>query len=74
MFHFWADLLRIQSRANGGQVEMTSMPYLEHVKRRIRENMPYDAFIRELLTPQGQGVGQSRHRRQTGPPRLACRR
>lgn len=53
MFHFWADLLRVQSRANGGQGEMTSKPYLEHVKRRIRENMPYDAFVRELLTAQG---------------------
>jgi len=53
MFHFWADLLRVQSRANGGQGEMTSKPYLEHVKQRIRENMPYDAFVRELLTAQG---------------------
>lgn len=53
MFHFWADILRVQSRANGAQGEMTSRPYLEHVKRRIRENMPYDAFVRELLTAQG---------------------
>lgn len=53
MFHFWADLLRVQSRANGGQGEMTSKPYLEHVKKRVRENMPYDAFVRELLTAQG---------------------
>src|SRR5688572_10686284 len=37
MFQFWADLLRVQSRANGGQGEMTSKPYLEHVKKRIRE-------------------------------------
>lgn len=53
MFHFWADILRVQSRANGGQGEMTSKPYLEHVKKRIRENMPYDVFVRELLTAQG---------------------
>jgi hypothetical protein len=53
LFHFWADLLRVQSRANGGQGEMTSKPYLEHVKRRIRENLPYDALVRELLTAQG---------------------
>jgi hypothetical protein len=53
LFHFWADLLRVQSRANSGQGDMTSKPYLEHVKRRIRENMPYDAFVRELLTAQG---------------------
>ncbi|MES2596823.1 MAG: DUF1549 domain-containing protein [Verrucomicrobiota bacterium] len=53
LFHFWADILRVQSRANGGQGEMTSKPYLEHVKKRIRENMPYDEFVRELLTAQG---------------------
>lgn len=53
MFHFWADLLRLQSRANGGQGDMTSKPYVEHVKKRIRENMPYDALVRELLTAQG---------------------
>ena len=52
-FHFFADLLRVQSRANGGQGDMTSKPYIEHVKRRIRENMPYDAFVRELLNAQG---------------------
>lgn len=53
MFHFWADLLRVQSRANGGQGDMTSKPYLEHVKKRLRENLPYDALVRELLTAQG---------------------
>lgn len=53
LFHFWADLLRVQSRANGGQGDMTSKPYLEHVKKRIRENMPYDVLARELLTAQG---------------------
>lgn len=53
IFHFWADILRIQSHANGGQGDMTSKPYLEHMKRRIRENMPYDVLVRELLTAQG---------------------
>jgi hypothetical protein len=53
MYHFWADILRVQSRANGGQGEMTSKPYLEHVKKRLRENQPYDQFVRELLTAQG---------------------
>lgn len=53
MFHFWADLLRIQSRANGAQGDMTSQPYLEHVRKRLRENQPYDRFVRELLTARG---------------------
>jgi hypothetical protein len=54
MFQFWADLLRVQSRANSGQGEMTSKPYVEHVKKRIRENLPYDKFVHELLTAQGE--------------------
>ncbi|HYF35188.1 MAG TPA: DUF1549 domain-containing protein [Prosthecobacter sp.] len=53
MFNYWADVLRVQSNANGGQGQMTSKPYVEHVKRRIRENQPYDAFVRELLTAEG---------------------
>ncbi|HEY1050897.1 MAG TPA: DUF1549 domain-containing protein [Prosthecobacter sp.] len=53
MFHFWADILRVQTRPNGGQGDMTAKPFLEHVKKRIRENQPYDAFVRELLTAQG---------------------
>jgi len=53
LFNYWADILRLQSRANGGQGEMTSKPYLEHVRQRIRENQPYDQFVRELLTAQG---------------------
>ncbi len=53
MFHFWADILRVQTRPNGGQGDMTSKPYLEHVKQRIRENQPYDAFVRDLVTAQG---------------------
>lgn len=52
-FHFFADMLRIQSRANGAQGDMTSKPYLEHIRRRIRENMPFDALARELVTAQG---------------------
>jgi hypothetical protein len=54
MFAFWADLLRVQSRTDGGQGEMTSKPYVEHVKKRIRENLPYDKFVHELLTAQGE--------------------
>ncbi|MGV3659323.1 MAG: DUF1549 domain-containing protein [Prosthecobacter sp.] len=53
MFHFWADILRVQTRPNGGQGDMTGKPYLEHVKKRVRENQPYDAFVRELITAQG---------------------
>lgn len=53
MFNFWADILRVQSRANGGQGEMTSKPYLEYVRKQIRENKPYDQFVRDLLSAKG---------------------
>lgn len=53
MYAFWADILRVQSNANGGQGQMTSKPYVEHIKKRIRENQPYDKFVHELLTAQG---------------------
>jgi hypothetical protein len=53
MYAFWADILRVQSNANGGQGQMTSRPYVEHIKKRIRENQPYDKFVHELLTAQG---------------------
>jgi hypothetical protein len=53
MYAFWADILRVQSNANGGQGAMTSKPYVEHIKKRIRENQPYDKFVHELLTAQG---------------------
>ncbi|WP_170157114.1 DUF1549 domain-containing protein [Roseimicrobium gellanilyticum] len=53
MYAFWADILRVQSNANGGQGNMTSRPYVEHIKKRIRENQPYDKFVHELLTAQG---------------------
>ncbi len=52
-FHFWADILRLQSNANGGVGGMTSKPFVEHVKKRLRENQPYDAFVREMLSAQG---------------------
>lgn len=53
LFHFWADLLRLNSRAHGGQGQMTAKPYVAHVRRRVGENMPYDEFVRELLSAQG---------------------
>lgn len=52
-FHFWADLLRLQTNAHGGQGQMTAKPYLAHIKRRIRDNQPYDEFVFELLSAQG---------------------
>ncbi|MFP6675423.1 MAG: DUF1549 domain-containing protein [Pirellulaceae bacterium] len=48
-FNWWADLLRIQSRMRYG----TAQPYIDFVKQSLRENKPYDQFVRDLITPEG---------------------
>ncbi|MEQ1840373.1 MAG: DUF1549 domain-containing protein, partial [Verrucomicrobiales bacterium] len=52
-FQFWADLLRLNSKAHGGQGQMTAKPYVAHVAKRVRENLPYDQLVFELLSAQG---------------------
>jgi len=53
LFHFWADLLRLNSKAHGGPGQMTAKPYVAHVAKRVRENLPYDRLVFELLSAQG---------------------
>ena len=45
-FNYWADLLRLQSRMRYAPAQ----PYLDFVKQSLRENKPYDQFVRELIT------------------------
>ncbi len=53
-FHFWADLLRVQDRAGGGR-EIADA-YADFIRKSLRENRPYDAFVRELLTATGEAA------------------
>lgn len=48
-FNYWADLLRIRSRMRYAPAQ----PYIDYVKNSLRENKPYDKFVRELLTAEG---------------------
>ncbi len=52
-FHnLWADILRFNARAAANQ-NITPF-YAEWVREALRKNMPYDQFVRELITAQGQ--------------------
>ena len=42
-FHWWADVLRATGSNKGA--------YTEFLKGSLRENMPYDQFVRELINP-----------------------
>ncbi len=48
-FNFYADLLRVKSRAGN----VTGQPYIDFIKDSLSENKPYDQFVRELLTSEG---------------------
>ncbi len=47
-FHFWADLLKVQSVRF-----VPSVYYAEWIKQALRDNMPYDQFAYELVTATG---------------------
>ena len=48
-YNYWADVLRLRSRERFGD----GGAYIEWVKQAIRENKPYDLFVKELLTAEG---------------------
>ena len=51
-FNFWADILRITTRMQGQGIE-NGISYTNWVKQAIASNMPYDQFVRELVTARG---------------------
>ncbi len=47
-FHYWADVLRVQSKA-----QRTGPAYVHFVKDALRSNKPYDMFVREMIAGEG---------------------
>ena len=51
MYNYWADVLRlVDNPINNNQI---AQPYHEWVKDSIRENTPYDEWVRQMLTASG---------------------
>jgi hypothetical protein len=50
-YNFWADILRLSERP---QRQLIFEPYLHYVKESIRSNKPYDRWVHEMLTADGQ--------------------
>jgi len=48
-YNYWADVLRVKSR--GRRTIMAS--YQDWIKESLRDNQPYDAFVREMITSEG---------------------
>ncbi|MEM1296047.1 MAG: DUF1549 domain-containing protein, partial [Verrucomicrobiota bacterium] len=51
-FNYWADILRINLNLGGGR-NITPY-YVEFVRDALRENMPYNQFVKTLVTAEGQ--------------------
>ncbi|MDP1591463.1 MAG: DUF1549 domain-containing protein, partial [Prosthecobacter sp.] len=55
MFNYWADILRLSDNVKG---RLTAEAYEEWLKKQIKANVPYDQFVKNLLTTDG-GVWDS---------------
>jgi len=53
-FNYWADILRINNNQGGGQNIVPH--YVDYVRDSLAENVPYDEFVRNMLTAQGQAA------------------
>lgn len=51
-YNFWADILRVNSGQGGGQNVVPA--YIDYIKESLRANKPYDQFVRELVTAEGE--------------------
>ncbi|WP_397382043.1 DUF1549 domain-containing protein, partial [Prosthecobacter sp.] len=55
MFNYWADVLRLTDNVKG---RITAEAYEEWLKQQVKANVPYDKFVKNLLTTDG-GVWDS---------------
>jgi len=50
MFNYWADILRLTDNVKG---RITAEAYEEWLKKQLKANVPYDQFVKSLLTTDG---------------------
>ncbi|MBX3461659.1 MAG: DUF1549 domain-containing protein [Planctomycetes bacterium] len=52
--NFWFDLLRVKSR----QQALSGEPFAHYLREAVRQDLPYDRMVREMLTAEGAGHKQ----------------
>lgn len=55
MFNYWCDVLRARSELADN---VRGAFYLHYIKDSIRENKPFDVWVREMVSPEGHFVSQ----------------
>ena len=49
MFNYWANILRVQSNQEGN----IQGAWIQYLKKSLRENTPYDKWVKEMVTAEG---------------------
>ncbi len=53
-YNYWADILRAKTRLNGaGASRPAGIAYSEWIKDSLRDNTPYDLFVRQMVSASG---------------------
>lgn len=52
-YNFWADILRAQTQPQNSGGSVSGTAYSNFIKESLRTNKPYDQFVRELVSAQG---------------------
>ena len=52
-YNWWGDILRLQSNMGGNNYNQAGQAYAAWIKDSLRNNKPYDQFVRELITAEG---------------------
>ena len=52
-FNFWGNLLRVRDRLANNNTNVIAQSYHEWIKKSLRDNTRYDAWVKEMLTADG---------------------
>ncbi|HEY2572812.1 MAG TPA: DUF1549 domain-containing protein [Verrucomicrobiaceae bacterium] len=52
-FNYWADILRAQTAPQNAAGGISGLTYTQYIKDSLRNNKPYDQFVREMVSAQG---------------------
>ncbi|MCB1087158.1 MAG: DUF1549 domain-containing protein, partial [Verrucomicrobiae bacterium] len=66
-FNFWADILRVNSNQGGGGAGYAAT-YADYVKESLRNNLPYDQFVRDLVSAEDPVASTAYYYRDRGMP------
>jgi len=53
MYNYFAEMLRVKDRMDGGAVGVRGLPYIQWIKDQLKENVSWDKMVTAMLTADG---------------------